>query len=116
MDILVKGNLIMEVEPSISFGVFEGEEKWRVKDGKTDDSNVLYYILDDGFTLFENITLPDDFVRGKYFFENGEFVLNEEWKEYKSPEQRIAELEEENEQLRADIEMQAEVLDFLLMQ
>lgn len=104
MDILTKGNLIIEVEPSISFGMFDGEEKWLVKDGKSEDSNILYYILDDDFTLFEDVTLPDDFERGnKYFFENGEFISNEQWKPYISPEQRLEKVEEENARLNEAI-------------
>lgn len=111
MDILVKGNLIMEVEPSISFGMYEGEEKWCVKDGNTEESNVLYYILDDGFTVVKDVTLPDDFERGnKYFFENGEFVLNEEWKPYISPEERLAELEAQNEMLMACVLEMSEIV------
>ena len=91
MNMLVKGNQIYEIAEKIMFGTYDGEEKWRIAD--TED-NTQFYVIDDGFTLIENIEVPSDYVDGKYFFENGEFVLNAEWKPYVSPEERIAQLEE----------------------
>lgn len=97
MKLLVKDKQIIAVAENISFGVFdELREKWSICDA---EGNTLYYILDDGFQLVEDVTLPDDYVDGKYFFENGEFVLDENWEPYVSPEERIAELEAQNEML-----------------
>ena len=93
MKILVKDNRIFEIAENITFGVYdESYEKWRIADA---EDNALYYVVDDGFSLVEDAEVPSDYVDGKYFFENGEFVLNEEWKPYVSPEERIAQLEEQ---------------------
>lgn len=90
MYLLVKENRIYEIAPFIVFGTFEGEQKWKLEDER---GFVAYYVIDDGYTLVENVEVPDDYEHGKYFYENGEFVLNEEWKPYVTPEERIAQLE-----------------------
>ena len=93
MKILVKGNRIVAIAEKITFGIFDEElEKWRLAD---ENDNLMYYMVDSNFELVENVTLPEDYEGGKYFYENGEFVLNESWKPYVSPEERIAELEEQ---------------------
>lgn len=93
MKILVKDTFIHVIAENISFGIYdEPIEKWRISDN---DGNIMYYMLDDGFTLVEDVELPKDYADGKYFFENGEFVLNKDWKPYVSPEERIAQLEEQ---------------------
>ena len=92
MQLLIRGKEIVAYAENISFGTFDEDfEKWRLADG---DDALMYYMLDGGFTLIENVELPSDYVDGKYFYENGGFVLNEEWKPYVSPEERIAQLEE----------------------
>lgn len=94
MNLLVKDNVIIVNAPNISFGVFdEPIKKWRIAD---EENNLMCYWIDDNFQLIENVTLPDDYVSGAYFYENGEFVVNEDWEPYVSPEERIAALEEEN--------------------
>ncbi len=96
MNMLVKGNQIYEIAEKIMFGVYDGEEKWRLADA---EDNIMYYMIDSDFTLVEGVTIPSDYVDGKYFFENGEFILNKEWKPYVSIEDRMAELEAQNEML-----------------
>lgn len=94
MNLLVKCKEIVAAAHKISFGVFdEPFEKWRIADA---DDNLMYYYVDSDFQLIENVTLPEDYVDGLYFYENGEFVVNEDWEPYVSPEERIAALEEEN--------------------
>lgn len=73
MMILTQNGNIMAQAPNIVFGVFEGEEKWKLSD---ENNVILYYYKDADFTLVENVTLPDDFDYGKYLYQNGEFVLN----------------------------------------
>ena len=91
MDILVKGKMIYAVAPTIEFGVYdEPFEKWKVSD---ESIGMLYYVLDDGLELVEDVVLPNDYVSGKYFYENGEFVLNEDWKPYVSPEEKLEEMD-----------------------
>lgn len=95
--ILVKGNKVVGVAPKITFGIYdEPFEKWRLAD---ENDIIMYYMIDNSFTLVENITLPSDYEDGKYFFENGEFVLNEEWKPFAPTEKRLDILEEENKRL-----------------
>jgi hypothetical protein len=96
MKLLVKGNEIYAIAENISYGRYENEDKWRLADS---EDNILYYMIDDGFTLVENVEIPSDYEDGKYFFEDGEFVLNAEWKPYVSMEERMAELEAQNEML-----------------
>lgn len=92
MQILVKENHMVYSAPSIDYGVYnEPFKKWRLQD---EEGNLIQYAIDDGYALIDNVTIPEDYADGKYFFENGEFVLNPDWEEYKSPEERIAELEE----------------------
>ena len=91
MKLLIKGNEIYAIAENISYGRYENEDKWRLADA---EDNILYYMIDDGFTLVEDVTIPSDYEDGKYFFENGEFVLNADWHPYVSPEERIAQLEE----------------------
>lgn len=91
MNILVSGNLIVSVAERITFGIYDEDfEKWRLAD---ENDNLMYYILDNGFELVENVTLPEDYEPGKYFYEDGEFIVNDDWQPYISPEERIAELE-----------------------
>lgn len=99
MKILVKGNTIYAIAENISYGKYEDEEKWRLADA---NDNILYYMIDYGFTLVEDVEIPSDYEDSKYFYENGEFVLNKEWKQYKSPEERIAELEAEVARLKSE--------------
>ena len=91
MKILVKDNIIYAIAENISHGRYENEEKWRLADS---EDNVLYYMIDSDFTLVDVAEIPSDYEDGKYFYENGGFVLNEDWSPYVSPEERIAILEE----------------------
>lgn len=104
MKILLDGRKIVAYGNEITFDRFENEsfEKWRIL---VDDS--MYYMIDNGFTLIEGVTLPPDYVGEKYFYEDGEFVLNEEWKPYISTEERITQLEE---QVAQQTENEAELL------
>ena len=93
MKILIKENKIIAVSENISFGFYDEDfEKWRIADA---DDNVMYYILDDGYVLVNDVLIPEDYQDGKYFYENNIFVLNREWKPYVSPEERLAQLEEQ---------------------
>lgn len=98
MKVLVKGNEIIAYAPSIEFGVYDDDiEKWKLSD---EEGNLLFYALDNGYIVTDNVDIPSDYVDGKYFYESGEFVLNEDWTPPPlSPEERIAELEAQNEML-----------------
>ena len=100
MKLLLSGNSIVGIAPNITFGVFDEEiEKWRLAD---EEDKLLYYMIDWEYALIEDVELPADYEDGKYFFENGQFVLNEEWKPYVSTEERIAELERQLAELNGD--------------
>ena len=93
MQILLDGKNIYAYAPKIEFGTYdEPIEKWGMFD---ENGNILYYAIDHGFALVENVELPSDYADGKYFYENGGFVLNENWQPPLPPaEVRIAQLEE----------------------
>lgn len=94
MNILVKGNRIVAVADNITYGIYdESFQKWRLGDSA---DNLMYYMIDDGFSVIEDVILPADYEEGRYCYEGGEFVLNEGWKPYESPEDRIARLEADN--------------------
>ena len=100
MKLLLSGNSIVGIASNITFGVFdESIEKWRLADG---EDKLLYYMIDWDYGLIEDVELPEDYEDGKYFFENGQFVLNEEWAPYVSTEERIAELERQLAELNGD--------------
>ena len=108
MKLLLSGNTIVGIAPNITFGVFDEDiEKWRLADG---EDKLLYYMIDWDYTLIEGVELPDDYEDGKYFFEDGEFVLNSEWKPYVSTEERIAELEAQNEMLMSCVLEMSEIV------
>lgn len=100
MNLLVKDNIIIVAAPNISFGVFDDAiEKWRIAD---EEDNLMCYWIDGGFQLVENVELPVDYESGKYFYESGQFILDENWEPYVSPEDRIAELEKKVAELNGD--------------
>lgn len=113
MKILVKDNVVREYAPCIDFLADSvGADMWRLAN---DEGVLIYYRVDVGYTLFENVTLPDDFVRGKYLFVNNEFVLNPDWSEVKTPEQRIEELEEAIQVQQEELIMLNDILLEILM-
>lgn len=100
MKALVKGNVVIAFAPNIEFGIYnEDFEKWKLSD---EEGELMFYVLDNEYTLVEGVEIPEEYVDGKYFYENGEFVLNEDWQPYKSPEERIAELERQLANLNGD--------------
>lgn len=100
MKLLVSDKSIVEAAPNIEFGIYDEDiEKWKLSD---EEGNLIYYAIDNGYTLVEGVELPSDYESGKYYYENGEFVLNEEWQPFKSTEERIAELERQLANLNGD--------------
>ena len=93
MNILVKENIVIAIGSNITFGIYDepNTEKWRVAD---ENDKLLFYIIDYDYQLVENVEIPQDYVHGKYFYENGTLVLNTDWKPYVSPEERLTYLEE----------------------
>lgn len=100
MNLLVDGKVIIAYASKIEFGVYDEDfEKWALYDS---EGNVICYVIDKEYSVIENVELPADFTDGKYFYENGEFVLNEDWKPYVSIEEKVAMLEEQLANLNGD--------------
>jgi hypothetical protein len=94
VDLLVKGQVINVKAEMI---VYNAEYlRWDILDRV---GTFLYAAADEAYTLVKNVTLPEDYEDGKYFYVNGRFVLNENWKPYVSTEERMAQLEAQNEML-----------------
>lgn len=92
MKVLVNGNEIVAFGVKITLGNYEGEsfKKWRIDTGE-----YIYYVVDDNATLIDGeLTVPEDFETGKYLYENGELILNPNWKPFLSQEQRLLNAEE----------------------
>lgn len=104
MDILVKGKDIIAEAQHIDFGVYENEPKWRM----INDEDVSY-LLNKGYLLVKNVTLPSDFESGKYYFESGSFVKNPDYTPYMSENERLKELEE------ASV-MTADTLEYIMLE
>lgn len=111
MKLLLKGTHIITFGDDIQFGVFdEPFEKWQIQRGE-----FIEYYIDNGYTVIDNVTIPEDYVGGKYFYENGEFVVNPDWEEYKSPEEKLKELEELIKAQQEEITMLNDTLLEVLM-
>ena len=112
MNMLVKNRQIYAIAEKITFGIYDKEEKWRIADK---EDNIMYYMVDDAFELVADAVLPEDYADGKYFFENGEFVINPNWKPFVSEEERIAILEKTIEAQQEEITMLNDTLLEVLM-
>lgn len=101
MKALIKGNDIIAFAPNIEFGVYDEDfEKWKLSD---EEGNLMFYAIDYGYTVADNVDIPSDYVYGKYLYEDGEFVLNEDWQPpLPSTEERLAQLEEQLANLNGD--------------
>jgi len=105
MDILIDARgYVIAFAPYVEYGVFdESFEKWALFDSEdVETRHVLLYVIDHDYTLVENVEFPEDYADGKYIYENGEFVLNEDWKPYVSIEEKVAMLEEQLANLGGD--------------
>lgn len=114
--------VILQVAHEFRYGIYDepGVEKYA---GYDENGNFLgIYFL--GGTCFEPGTIegniPEDIVekQGKYIYDNGQVVPNPDWHEYipePSPEEKIATLQEEIDELKELMELQSEALDYLIM-
>lgn len=100
MQMLIKDTRIIAIGEEITYGltdVYEPDvEKWKVYNPST---NSVCFWIDGGFTLVNGVTIPSDYQNGKYSYENGEFVLNKEWRPFVPTEKRVTQLEEDNKRL-----------------
>ena len=76
-------NVLLFEAPDIRFGKLDSYEpdvdKWGMYDA---EGNILLYAIGN-FTVveFDPADKPEDYESGKYFFVDGEFVLNPDWVE-----------------------------------
>jgi len=98
-------NLILVISNDIEFGTFEGEEKWKV-------GNKMYFI-DDDFSVAEVESVPVEVIPDKYFYIDGEFVLNPN---YSNPSEMEAKVEELEELLLASDEAVVSLYEMQLVQ
>jgi hypothetical protein len=109
MDLLLEGKRIDIVANNIVYNTVK--KRWDIYD----EGNVFRHaVKGDFYILVENVELPTDYEDGKYYYDDGKFVLVADWKPYVSPEERITQLETEN----ADsIEIEADLMyELALMQ
>ena len=90
MDLLLEGKRIDVVANNIVYNTIK--KRWDIYG---EGNAFLFAIKGDLYVLVENVTLPEDYADGKYYYDGG-FVRVEDWTEYKSPEERIADLEAQN--------------------
>ena len=75
-------NFLIFMAYDIRFGKldeFEPEiDKWGMYD---EDDKILVYAIDNDFSVveFDSSIIPEDYVQGKYFFIDGEFVENPDY-------------------------------------
>lgn len=117
MQLLLKKNRIYSIGAKITYGKVDPTEptvdKWRVED---ENGNLISQWIGEGFEVVETTaTLPSDYESGKYFYENGEFVLNPNWKKYVSPEERISQMEATIKAQQEEIAMLNDTLLEVLM-
>lgn len=96
--------LILAIDDNIELVNHEGYAKWKI--GK------YSYYLDEDYTLEEVENVPIDIIANKYFFIEGEFVLNPNWSN--TPED-IAKLQAENTSLKSELSLLQEVVNEMLL-
>ncbi len=78
--------LILVISNDIEFGTFDGEEKWKVGNGM--------YFIDNNFTMVEVDSVPVEVIPDKYYYIDGEFVLNPNYSNPSEMEAKVTELED----------------------
>lgn len=96
--------LILAFGSDIELVTHEGYDKWKI--------GMFSYYIDDNYTLEEIDEVPVDVIANKYFFIEGEFVLNPNWSN--TPED-IAKLQAENASLKSEISLLQEVVNEMLL-
>ena len=104
-------NILLLEADRIEFGIWDEPdiEKWAMFDDK---GKIMLYAIDDNYSVveFDPADKPEDYFEGKYFFIDGQFVLNPDWQEPPLPiEEQVAYIAGDQAQLQAD-------LDFIAME
>nr|WP_295681489.1 hypothetical protein [uncultured Lachnoclostridium sp.]DAD92270.1 MAG TPA: hypothetical protein [Siphoviridae sp. ctQ0C17] len=96
--------LILAMDDVIDFVTHESYEKWKV--------GMFSYYMDNNYTLEEVDEVPIDIVANKYFFIDGEFVVNPNWRN--TPED-ISKIQEDNAKLKSELSLLQEVVNEMLL-
>ena len=106
-----QNNFLIFEAPEIRFGKLDeyepDQDKWGLYD---ENGNIMLYAIDNDFEVveFDPADKPEDYVSGKYFFIDGEFVLNPDWQEPPLPiEEQVQYLAGDQAQLAADLDFMA---------
>lgn len=97
---------------SIEYGVFdEPIEKWKVT-----NEICTFYVVGDCLECIEVESLPSDYIDGRYLYtEEKGFYKNDNYIEPINTEDEMKRLMQENIELKEQLDMVQEVLDFLTM-
>lgn len=128
MKILVAGKgIVAMIAHEFTFGAWEEADKiggvtvhkWKAED---ENGNTTMYLIDEnrnaidgteepGFKVYSVDEIPEGAEYGKYLYINGAFVENPNWEEPKpTAEERIAELEMQNEMLLSCVLEMSEIV------
>ena len=92
-------NVILFISEALIFGRFEGESKWKINDN--------LYAIDNNYTCYADLTIPDEVIPYKYCYSNEiGFYLNPNWVEPPKPtEEILSELQNENAILKEKLDL-----------
>ena len=100
MEILVsENNIVLFIDNNIKFGLYEGEEKWKI--------NEYLYAIDNNYSCIKVECIPKEVQPYKYCYtEQDGFYLNPNWVEPPKPtEQIVSELQSENAALKEKLDL-----------
>lgn len=99
----------------IGFGIFDEDfEKWKVE-----LNGQMYYIIDNEYECIEieDNLIPNENIIYKYCYTKEEgFYINPNYSEPVNLEKEVERLTRENENLKSQLDIMQEALDFLAMQ
>lgn len=113
-------NYLLFMAHDIRYGKLDEYEpdvdKWGMYD---ENDHIMVYAIDNNYEVveFDASIIPEDYVEGKYFFINGEFVLNEDWQPAPPPiEEQVQLLGEGVVELTDNVSQVVADIDFLSME
>ncbi|KDR95896.1 hypothetical protein SAMN02745945_01830 [Peptoclostridium litorale DSM 5388] len=91
MDILINktDNVVIDIG-----SIKPAQEGFEVTSGYFSEKT-LYLNLQEELTLIADVIVPDGAVPSKFIYQNGNFEVNQNYKEYENPEKKIESLEKD---------------------
>lgn len=115
MDILIDKNNRTVAIGIIEFGIFDEDfEKWKVE-----LNGQMYYIIDNDYICVEveDDSIPNENIIYKYCYtKEAGFYVNPDYSEPINLEKEVERLTQENINLKSQLDIMQEALDFLAMQ